>query len=128
MRALTQLNAKAFSGGLIVLVFILVGIFGPLLAPHDPNRQELTAMLKPPQGLGEANALGTDNLGRDIASRIIHGARVSLLVAFAVLQVLLASMMAPVAALLSISGSMIIQFCTGASSRSQRYASRAPCR
>jgi peptide/nickel transport system permease protein len=87
MRALTQLNAKAFSGGLIVLVFILVGIFGPLLAPHDPNRQELTAMLKPPQGLGEANALGTDNLGRDIASRIIHGARVSLLVAFAVVFV-----------------------------------------
>ena len=87
MRALTQLNAKAFSGGLIVLVFILVGIFGPLLAPHDPNRQELTAMLKPPQGLGEAHALGTDNLGRDIASRIIHGARVSLLVAFAVVFV-----------------------------------------
>lgn len=87
MRALTQLNAKAFSGGLIALVFILVGIFGPLLAPHDPNRQELTAMLKPPQGLGEANALGTDNLGRDIASRIIHGARVSLLVAFAVVFV-----------------------------------------
>lgn len=87
MRALTQLNAKAFSGGLIVLVFILVGIFGPLLAPHDPNRQELTAMLKPPQGLGETNALGTDNLGRDIASRIIHGARVSLLVAFAVVFV-----------------------------------------
>jgi peptide/nickel transport system permease protein len=87
MRALTQLNAKAFSGGLIVLVFILVGIFGPLLAPHDPNRQELTAMLKPPQGLGETHALGTDNLGRDIASRIIHGARVSLLVAFAVVFV-----------------------------------------
>ena len=86
-RTLARLHAKAFSGGLIVLVFILLGIFGPLLAPHDPNRQELTAMMKPPQGAGGAHVLGTDNLGRDILSRIIHGARVSLLVAFAVVFV-----------------------------------------
>lgn len=84
---MARLNAKAFSGGLIVIVFILVGVLGPFIAPHDPNRQELTAMLKPPQGPGAAHMLGTDNLGRDIASRIIHGARVSLLVAFAVVFV-----------------------------------------
>ncbi|HEX2229940.1 MAG TPA: ABC transporter permease, partial [Candidatus Binatia bacterium] len=86
-RALPRLHAKAFTGGMIVFIFILIGIIGPSLAPHDPNRQELTRMMKEPQGLGAANALGTDNLGRDILSRIIHGARVSLLVAFAVVFV-----------------------------------------
>jgi peptide/nickel transport system permease protein len=85
--ALGRLHAKAFSGGSIVLIFILLGIFGPLLAPHDPNKQELTAMMKPPQGIGGAHVLGTDNLGRDILSRIVYGARVSLLVAFAVVFV-----------------------------------------
>jgi peptide/nickel transport system permease protein len=85
--ALGRLHAKAFSGGSIVLLFIFLGIFGPLLAPHDPNKQELTAMMKPPQGMGGAHVLGTDNLGRDILSRIVYGARVSLLVAFAVVFV-----------------------------------------
>lgn len=85
--ALGRLHAKAFSGGSIVLIFILLGIFGPSLAPHDPNKQELTAMMKPPQGMGGAHVLGTDNLGRDILSRIVYGARVSLLVAFAVVFV-----------------------------------------
>ena len=85
--ALGRLHAKAFSGGSIVLIFILLGIFGPALAPHDPNKQELTALMKPPQGMGGAHVLGTDNLGRDILSRIVYGARVSLLVAFAVVFV-----------------------------------------
>jgi peptide/nickel transport system permease protein len=85
--ALGRLHAKAFSGGSIVLIFILLGVFGPWLAPHDPNKQELTAMMKPPQGMGGAHVLGTDNLGRDILSRIVYGARVSLLVAFAVVFV-----------------------------------------
>jgi peptide/nickel transport system permease protein len=81
---LPRLHAKAFTGGVIVLMFIAVGVLGPKIAPHDPNKQELTAMTKPPQGLGSIHVLGTDNLGRDIFSRIIYGARVSLLVAFAV--------------------------------------------
>ena len=81
------LHVKAFTGGVIVLAFILIGILGPSLAPHDPNKQELTAMLKAPQGVGSAHLLGTDNLGRDIFSRVIHGSRVSLLVAFAVVFV-----------------------------------------
>jgi peptide/nickel transport system permease protein len=86
-RKLPRLHVKAFTGGAIVLVFILAGIVGPALAPADPNKQELTAMLKAPGGLGSAHALGTDNLGRDILSRVIHGSRVSLLVAFAVVFV-----------------------------------------
>jgi len=86
-RLLPRLHAKAFTGGLIVLTFILVGIFGPYVAPHDPNKQELTAMMRPPEGIGANHVLGTDNLGRDIFSRVIHGSRVSLLVAFAVVFV-----------------------------------------
>src|SRR5918996_4897910 len=84
---LPRLSVKAFTGGAIVLFFIMVGILGPGLAPADPNKQELTAMLRAPQGIGAAHVLGTDNLGRDIFSRVIHGARVSLLVAFAVVFV-----------------------------------------
>jgi len=86
-RLLPRLHAKAFTGGLIVMTFILVGIFGPYIAPHDPNKQELTAMMKPPEGIGANHVLGTDNLGRDIFSRIIYGSRVSLLIAFAVVFV-----------------------------------------
>jgi peptide/nickel transport system permease protein len=87
LQRLPRLHVKAFTGGVIVFTFILVGAFGPSLAPYDPNKQELTAMMKPPQGLASQHVLGTDNLGRDIFSRAIHGARVSLLVAFAVVFV-----------------------------------------
>ena len=83
-RLAPRLHAKAFTGGLIVLTFVVVGILGPALAPHNPNKQELTAMTKPPEGIGSLHILGTDNLGRDVLSRVIYGARVSLLVAFAV--------------------------------------------
>jgi len=86
-RLLPRLHAKAFTGGLIVLTFILVGIFGPYVAPHDPNKQQLTVMMRSPEGIGANHVLGTDNLGRDIFSRVIHGSRVSLLVAFAVVFV-----------------------------------------
>ncbi|HEY2921866.1 MAG TPA: ABC transporter permease [Candidatus Binatia bacterium] len=84
---LPRLSVKAFTGGAIVLIFIMVGLLGPGLAPTDPNKQQLTAMLKAPEGIGSAHTLGTDNLGRDILSRVIHGSRVSLLVAFAVVFV-----------------------------------------
>ena len=86
-RIFPRLHVKAFTGGVIVLIFIAVGILGPGFAPADPNKQELTAMMKAPQGIGAVHVLGTDNLGRDIFSRVIHGSRVSLLVAFAVVFV-----------------------------------------
>lgn len=68
---------------------VLVAIFAPLLAPMDPDRQNLLARLKVPgfESRGATNWLGTDELGRDILSRLIHGARVSISVA--VLSVLL---------------------------------------
>ncbi len=78
------MRVKVYAGGLIVLLFVVVGILGPLVAPYDPNHQSLETMLQAPQWFWGPHFLGTDNLGRDILSRIVFGARVSLLVAFAV--------------------------------------------
>lgn len=70
-------------GFIILIAVVIVAIFAPILAPHDPALINPTKMLKPPSWLegGDPNHLfGTDNLGRDILSRIIYGSRVSLLV------------------------------------------------
>jgi peptide/nickel transport system permease protein len=70
-------------GFLIVISVIFVAIFANLIAPHDPAQNNLGDMLKPPvwlEGGSSTYFLGTDNLGRDILSRIIFGTRVSLLV------------------------------------------------
>ena len=77
-------NKTAVAGLLIVTVFIVAAIFAPVLSPHDPVDASLYDQLKPPvwaPGGTSRNILGTDDLGRDILSRIIYGARVSLLVA-----------------------------------------------
>jgi ABC-type dipeptide/oligopeptide/nickel transport system permease subunit len=70
--------------GAIILVTVLVGaIFADYLAPHEPNRQRLMARFVPPFWVAGGNLtypLGTDNVGRDIWSRIIHGSRISLVV------------------------------------------------
>lgn len=81
------LRTKIYMGGAIVLLLVLVGILGPYLAPYDPNQQQLREALRPPQWFAGPHFLGTDNLGRDILSRIMHGARVSLLVAFTVVLI-----------------------------------------
>jgi peptide/nickel transport system permease protein len=78
------LRTKVYVGGTIVLGLVLLGLFGPLIAPYDPNAQQLRDSLQGPQGLGGAHWLGTDNLGRDILSRLLYGARVSLIIAFTV--------------------------------------------
>ncbi|MCU4179083.1 ABC transporter permease [Bosea sp. BH3] len=73
----------------ILALFVVVAICAPLLAPYDPNAQNLVGRLKPPGTVSRSFHywLGSDELGRDLLSRIIHGTRVSLLVA--VLSVLL---------------------------------------
>jgi peptide/nickel transport system permease protein/dipeptide transport system permease protein len=86
LEQLSQLwrNKTAVAGLFIITAFILCGIFAPLLSPHDPVETALYDQLKPPawaEGGSQKNLLGTDDLGRDILSRIIYGARVSLLVA-----------------------------------------------
>lgn len=72
-------------GGLVVAV-VLVALLGPLFAPADPAAQDITHGLGPlgePVGPGPAALLGTDPLGRDVLSRALYGARVSLAVGFA---------------------------------------------
>ena len=74
----------------IIVVFVSFAVFAPLLAPYDPTRIALPQKLIPPffvAGGNTANLLGTDNLGRDILSRLIWGARVSLTVSAAVVLI-----------------------------------------
>lgn len=73
----------AFLGAIIVLSFILVAIFAPFIAPHDPLKAGIVNRLRPPFWMERGsitNLLGADEIGRDILSRIIYGARVSILV------------------------------------------------
>ncbi|GAF23580.1 dipeptide transport system permease protein DppC [Bacillus sp. JCM 19047] len=73
-------------GFFIVVAVILVAAFASVLAPHDPNEINPINMLQPPMWIegGSINhILGTDNLGRDILSRIIYGSQISLLVGIA---------------------------------------------
>ena len=77
--------------GLVLLAAICaMAIFAPLIAPFDPYDQDLSRRLIPPFWSAKANAahwLGTDNLGRDYLSRLIYGARISLLIGFAVMVI-----------------------------------------
>lgn len=75
-------SALLFAG--ILLALVLAAILAPLIAPADPNAQNLLGRLKPPGTTvrGTFFALGSDELGRDLLSRLIHGARISLSVAF----------------------------------------------
>jgi peptide/nickel transport system permease protein len=70
-------------GALIVGTALLVAIFAPYLTPHDPFAQDLTMRLIPPfwmEGSQPAHLLGTDQIGRDYLSRLIYGARISMLI------------------------------------------------
>lgn len=64
----------------VLVVFVAVGMFAPWLSPYDPNSQDLAGRLQPP--LSDGHLLGTDSLGRDVLSRLIHGSRISLIVGF----------------------------------------------
>jgi len=69
-----------------LLVALLAAIFAPLIAPQDPLAQDLMYERLPPfwmQGAEPGFWLGTDNLGRDLLSRLIYGGRVAFIVAFA---------------------------------------------
>ncbi|HAO54439.1 MAG TPA: peptide ABC transporter permease, partial [Gammaproteobacteria bacterium] len=73
-----------FAVGVLILV-ASAALLGPLITPHDPGKINLPEVLNPPvwmEGGTTKYLLGTDNLGRDILSRIIDGARVSVMVAF----------------------------------------------
>lgn len=74
---------KIWVGGLILLLLLVCGLAAPLIAPYDPQEQRLEDRLQPPSwsaGGRGSYLLGTDNLGRDIMSRVIYGSRISLLI------------------------------------------------
>ncbi|MCA9858620.1 MAG: ABC transporter permease [Thermomicrobiales bacterium] len=78
-----RLNGRAYIGGTLVAIAILAAVFAPLLAPADPEYADITIRLKPPawqSGGSTTYLLGTDALGRDLLSRIIFGARTSLMI------------------------------------------------
>jgi peptide/nickel transport system permease protein len=76
-QVLKQMRKSKFAlpGGAIVLLFIVLAILAPWIAPHDPYASDLAAMLLPPS---LEHPFGTDDLGRDILSRVLVGARLSL--------------------------------------------------
>ena len=83
-------NNGAVAGLAIVVLVLLVALFAPLLAPYAPDLTNSAVFLKPPawqQGGAWAYPLGTDAIGRDILSRLIHGARLSLVIGIAVVAV-----------------------------------------
>lgn len=75
---------KIIFGGSVVGLLILVGLLASLIAPFDPNGQDLERAMRAPTFFAGPHFLGTDALGRDILSRIFYGARVSLVIALAV--------------------------------------------
>jgi peptide/nickel transport system permease protein len=70
-------NPLATAGMVLVATFVILAIFAPWLAPQDPAHIDLTSRLVPPTS---AHWFGTDELGRDILSRVIYGSRISMLV------------------------------------------------
>jgi peptide/nickel transport system permease protein len=72
-------NRVAWIGVALLLVIVLAAVFAPWLAPHDPLQQNIAFRLDPPSA---DFWLGTDSYGRDVLSRLIYGARISLLVGF----------------------------------------------
>jgi ABC-type dipeptide/oligopeptide/nickel transport system permease subunit len=72
-------NRVALVGLVIVIVMILAAIFAPIIAPYDPIEPHYTSVLTAP---GREFLLGTDELGRDIFSRLLYGARISLVIGF----------------------------------------------
>jgi len=80
-------DKAGFTGFAFLVLLGLAALFAPLLAPHDPAAQSVLARLKPPiwmEGSVSGHLLGTDMLGRDILSRLLFGARSSLLVSVSV--------------------------------------------
>jgi ABC-type dipeptide/oligopeptide/nickel transport system permease subunit len=76
-------NPLALLGGIILAIVIGAAVAAPWVAPHDPAKQSLIRRFTPPvwaQGGNASYLLGTDQVGRDILSRMIHGARISLIV------------------------------------------------
>jgi peptide/nickel transport system permease protein len=83
-------DPAAVIGAVIVAIVVVCAVFAPLIARADPNAQDLASTLLPPAWIAggvHAHPLGTDNLGRDVLTRIIWGARVSAIVGISVVAI-----------------------------------------
>lgn len=85
-------HAGLIAGGTVLIVIVLMALFAPWIAPHDPYDQVLSRKLIPPVWYDHPRAtwdhiLGTDALGRDYLSRLIFGARISLMIGFAAMLI-----------------------------------------
>ena len=74
---LTLSRKVVLVGVVVILVLIVLAIFAPLIAPHDPYKQDLSLSLHPPSW---EYPFGTDKFGRDALSRLIYGTRIALMV------------------------------------------------
>jgi dipeptide transport system permease protein len=86
-------NRGAVAGLWVFIALVVIALFAPLIAPHAPNQQYRDALLSPPfwqEGGRYAFLLGTDAVGRDVLSRLIHGARYSLFIGCVVVSLALA--------------------------------------
>ncbi len=81
LRKLASQNKLATLGCALLVFFVICALIAPWLAPHDPAKLDLAARLIPPS---PSHWFGTDELGRDVFSRTLYGARISLTVAFSV--------------------------------------------
>lgn len=93
---------RVLFGGTVLVLLMIAAAFAPLLAPHNPLDQDLMVSFLPPfwsSGADPAYPLGTDSLGRDVLSRLFHGARVALTVA--VIAAFLAGVLGTVLGLLA---------------------------
>ena len=80
----TMRNPLVFSGVVIVVIWILIAILADVLAPFEPLQQDLVMRLSPPN---EVHRMGTDELGRDIFSRVLYGGRITMTAGFAVISI-----------------------------------------
>lgn len=80
-----RLSVSGLIGLGIILLIVIAALLGPWMLPSDPKQQELAQRLQPPVGFGGSwdHSLGTDQLGRDIASRVLVAARLSLAIGVA---------------------------------------------
>ena len=77
LKIMCRENRLAVFSGVLILMIVLIAVFAPLVAPYDPNKQDLLNRM---QGMSLAHPFGTDQLGRDVLSRMIYGARISLMI------------------------------------------------
>ena len=78
-------NPLSLSGSVLLIVLVLAAVFAPWIAPYNPLTLDLLNAYAPP--FSEGHLLGTDNFGRDILSRLIHGARISLFIGIVVVSI-----------------------------------------